>query len=88
MGKRGSGILLAGIGGIRACGRAPGSIPLGLASTSSHSALVSLGLCTVNTPSLMSWHNQPKPAGGTSAQFMSVDSFCLDLKEKQLDSTS
>ena len=47
-------ILLAGIGDIRACGHALDSIPLGLASASSHSALVSLGLCTVNTPSLMS----------------------------------
>lgn len=52
--KNGRDILLAGIGGIRACGRARGSIPLGLASASSHSALVSLGLYTVNTPSLMS----------------------------------
>lgn len=47
-------VLLAGIGGIRACGCALGSIPPGLASASSHSALVSLGLYTVNTPSLMS----------------------------------
>lgn len=53
-GKSGRDILLAGIGGIRACGRALGSIPSGLASASSHSALVSLGLYTVNTLSLMS----------------------------------
>lgn len=33
------------------------SIPLGLASASSHSALAGLGLYTVNTPSLMSWHH-------------------------------
>lgn len=52
--KSGTDILLAGIGGIRACGRALGSIPLSLASASSHLALVSLGLCAVNTPSLMS----------------------------------
>lgn len=46
--------LRADFGAIRACGRALGSIPLGLASASSHSALVSRGLCTVNTSSLMS----------------------------------
>lgn len=57
MGKSCRDILLAGIGGIRACGRTAGSIPLGLASASSHSALVSLGLYTVNTPSLVSWHH-------------------------------
>lgn len=49
-GKISRDILLTGIGGVRACGRALSSIPSGLASANSHSELVGLGLYTVNTP--------------------------------------
>lgn len=46
----GSATLIAGTGSIRARAHALGSIPLGLASAGSHSAPVSQGLYTVNTP--------------------------------------
>lgn len=49
-GKMGCATLIAGTGSIRARAHALGSIPLGLASACSHSALVSRGLHAVNTP--------------------------------------
>lgn len=49
-GKIGRAAPIAGAGSIRARAHALGSIPLGLASACSHSALVSRGLYAVNTP--------------------------------------
>lgn len=62
---------LVGMGAIRACDHALGSIPMCLASATSHSALVNLGLCTVNTP--LRCHDTINTSLlGTTAQVISV----------------
>lgn len=71
--------LIAGTGSIRARAHALGSIPLGLASAGSHSAPVSQGLYTVNTPPWCHGTINPRLLGIT-ARFMSFDRDQLDPK--------
>lgn len=75
-------MLLAGMGAIRASDHALGSIPLCLASAASHSALVNLGLCTVNTP--LQCHDTINTSlSRTPGQIIEVHN-CTNLKTEPL----